>query len=553
MWFGLASFWGHLRHLVASAIAAEDIDSRDWMTPDDPLELNARVIDVLGGSDGTRSLVEAMDRDVWIDFIADTGDDVSVSRAVARLVIERYELPDPDRPGAWLTAPRGDILLFGGDTAYPVATVQEIANRVVVPFNEVLSARDDGKPRVLLGIPGNHDWYDGLDGFRRLFRWRKLGVDDFRPSVVQISRRTLDYYAEWARELVRGGKVEKPKSLVLTGYTPVQNASYFILPLSPGIHLFAIDRQLRDVDRRQLRHYADWQVQHPDVHRWILLPDPLYQFGRPSVTGTAMVRSLALDFEQPTFLLSGDIHHYERSRRDQVLHVIAGGGGAFLHPAPLVEGGTTADARWPDVAQTRVLLGSVPWKVAFGRSGFLPHMAFLLLFAPAMTLGVLFGERYGSLLVTPLVVTACVGAVYALIGGARRRNYGRVLPIALGLAVLTAIIPVVATFALTALTERLGFSVGSWVIAMVTLTVSVFAGAWIFGAYLALLTRLGLEHTQAFTALDHPGFKHFLRLRVRRDGSGVDAWCIGLVDPVADESPVLVDHFSWRPNSDSAE
>ena len=30
----------------------------------------------------------------------------------------------------------------------------------------------------------------------------------------------------------------------------------------------------------------------------------------------------------------------------------------------------------------------------------------------------------------------------------------------------------------------------------------------------------------------------------------IDAWCVGLVDPLApDEKPVLVDVFSWKPNS----
>ena len=66
-----------------------------------------------------------------------------------------------------------------------------------------------------------------------------------------------------------------------------------------------------------------------------------------------------------------------------------------------------------------------------------------------------------------------------------------------------------------------------------TFGVAVFYGAFVFGAFLALLTLFGLEETQAFTALDHPGFKHFLRLRVRRDGSAVDFWCLGLTDPLS--------------------
>ena len=75
----------------------------------------------------------------------------------------------------------------------------------------------------------------------------------------------------------------------------------------------------------------------------------------------------------------------------------------------------------------------------------------------------------------------------------------------------------------------------------------MFLATLAFGTYLALLTQVGLESTQAFTALDHPGFKHFVRLRVRRDGSAVDGYCIGLVDPLSPHpTPVLVDQFTFR-------
>src|SRR5512141_944147 len=112
-WYGARSFWGHLRHLAASAIATEDIDSRDWMTPDDPQELVLRIASELGSTRSARTLTEALGRDVFVDYLADTGDDVSVSRAVARLVFAEYELPDPANPERTLETPRGDILLFG--------------------------------------------------------------------------------------------------------------------------------------------------------------------------------------------------------------------------------------------------------------------------------------------------------------------------------------------------------------------------------------------------------------------------------------------------------
>jgi hypothetical protein len=546
VWFGARSFWGHLRHFVAAAIATEDIDSRDWMTPDEPEALAARVIEELGGDPTVPTVVEALGRDVWIDYVSDTGDDVSVSAAVARMLFAEYDLEDPERPGEYVLAPRGDLLLFGGDTAYPVATAKEITNRVLVPFNRVLEAKPDARTRVLLGIPGNHDWYDGLDGFGRMFRRRASRDEEPRASIVGISRRMLEHYSEWAREFVRGGKVDKPKALVLSGYVPVQNASYFVLPLSRSIQLFAADRQLKTLDSRQHRFLVDAYRDRADASAWVLLPDPLYRFGSPSPSGTQMVQALGLDFaSRPHFLLSGDVHHYERLRHDKVLHVVAGGGGAFLHPAPMFEGRLRADVRWPTARQSRALLSAVPWKVARGRSGFLPHLALGAVFGPAMAMSTPFGARLDSAFGPPLFIAIVVSVIYTFIGGVRR-NLRRVAALAALAALATAAIPVVFSLGLTALSARLALGVPDWLVGFLALFAAVFLGAWVFGLYLALLTRFGLEHTQAFTALDHPGFKHFVRLRVHANGRRVDGWCLGLRDPLdGSERVTTVDRFRW--------
>jgi hypothetical protein len=553
VWFGASSFWGHLRHFIAAAIATEDVDSRDWMTADAPHELLARIARELGGDATASNLVDALGRDVWIDFVADTGDDVSVSHAVARLLFAEYELPDPDRPGATLLAPRGDLLLFGGDTAYPVATAQEITNRVVAPWNRVLDELpNDGKPRVILGIPGNHDWYDGLDGFQRLFRLR-ASDDEVRPSVIGISQAMLQHYAEWARQFVRGGKIEKPKALALAGYTPVQNASYFALPVAQSFQLYAVDRQLRTPDSRQSRFLGDVYRDSPGLAAWVLLPDPIYRFGDPSKTGTAMVEALQLDLEaREHFVLTGDVHHYQRFRRGRTLHVIAGGGGAFLHPARLAPGGLPQEAQWPNAAQSRRLLRAVAFKIGAGRSGFLPHLVLLALFFPAISFGARFYEKLGVIVSAPVAMTLFLGVVYALIGGVRRRPM--VLPFAFGTSFLTALLPVAGSYLIGHALAVFGISISLTLLMFATLTVSVFAGVFVFGAYLSLLTRMGFENTQAFTALDHPGYKHFLRLRVRADGSGMDGFCLGLTDPLAgDHPPVLVDVFSWRPGDGAAD
>lgn len=550
VWFGARSFWGHIRHFIASAMATQNIDSRDWMTPDEPQDLLKRISDVLGGNAQAKTLTEAVDRDVYIDYVADTGDDVSVSRAVARLIFSSYELPDPDRPGQYLVAPRGDILLFGGDTAYPVATAQELMNRVVAPWNQVLQALpDDGRPRVLLGIPGNHDWYDGLDGFGRMFRRPASGFSA-SPSATSISPGMLDLYGEWAREFLRGGTVEKPAALVLAGYTPVQNASYFVLPLAPTIEMLAVDRQLTSADSRQKDFLRDYYRTHSDASTFVVLPDPVYAFGDPSATGTQMVESVQLDLvSRETFILTGDIHHYERLEAGKVLHVTAGGGGAFLHPARIASGGLSPAVRWPGVAQSRKLLRQVPWKLFLGSAGFLPHLGFLALFVLAYFVGQELARHTGLVVSGSILTTLFVGGVYAFIGGVTRKL--SVLPIALVAALVTVLLSAGTIEFLSEALERFGTTKPlRLLLSAGTFAMGVCAGTFVFGGYLSLLTRLGYENTQAFTVLDHPGFKHFVRLRVRADGSGIDGWCIGAADPLGEESePVLVDRFSWRPST----
>ena len=136
-------------------------------------------------------------------------------------------------------------------------------------------------------------------------------------------------------------------------------------------------------------------------------------------------------------------------------------------------------------------------------------------------------------------------AIYALLGGVTRRL--AVLPVAAAAALITVLIPIGGAVLVKAAFEQLGLSASGIVAGVSTLAIAVFAGSFLFGAYLALLTLLGYENMQALTVLDHPGFKHFLRLRVRADGRGIDGWCVGLVDPLGPEPPVLVDHFTWRP------
>jgi hypothetical protein len=544
-WFGARSFWGHLWHLAASVIATEDIDSRDWMRADPPDEFTRRVAGALGaGARQGESLTEILERDVWIDFIADTGDCSSVSAAVARMLFDKFEVADPEDPDQRIELPRGDVLVFGGDTAYPVATELEIHNRVIVPFNRVLREMLDAKPRVLLGVPGNHDWFAGLDGFHRMFHERRGRVarQSSLPRDETDTAGQVGHFVHWIEAFTVGRFVAKRPCLPIDGYVPVQTASYWALKIAPALSLWGVDRQLRSVDFIQRLFFAEAQRGGGHV---LCLADPVQAFLEPNAPGVEVLEALDLSVQEDGVLvLTGDTHHYCREQMGSGTHVTAGGGGAFLHPARILRRGLPEPAaEFPGPRTSLALVLQVPWQIVHGRSGFLVHMFVALLYAP--TFGVL--ASGGSAGVGHAVTISVVVAICAfLIGGWRGPKKWGVLGLSVATGAAFGALPVVVDRVM-ALVLGSGGALSRTARVLVEYGVSVYFGTLLLGTYLMLLTLFGLEQHQAFGALAHPGYKHFVRLRVRRDGTAVDAWVLGKVDPLSKRDPVvLVDSFTWK-------
>ncbi|MDP9148650.1 MAG: hypothetical protein M3O36_01710 [Myxococcota bacterium] len=565
----MTSLAGHARNFVASAIAAESIDSRDWMRPSSAEELLSTFVRVLGGDSSRQTLAEAMGRPVWIDFVADTGDDRDVSQAVARMLFSTYSVGEGDNDARIL--PRGDVLLFGGDTAYPVATGEEIARRVVAPWNEVLRERRefDERPRVLIGIAGNHDWYDGLDGFGRLFRRNPSGgpVDEAgngvastpashnrprrRPRRAGVVARQLHLdevggavsmlAGVWGsiRALWSGTKIGRPRRLALIGYEPVQDASYWALRLAPGLELWGVDRQLGRLDFRQRMYFAERRRAAPGGGILFVAPDPAIAFGERNDPGARMLSACRLSLERDRiFYLTGDVHHYERRLVGAgSVHVIAGGGGAFLHgtrisPSPI---GASACA-FPSRQVSRRLLAQVPLKLMVGSAGFVLHVAFALMASFEIAAS---SKGTGALVVSAFAVAAAlVAALYANVGH-NRAHPRRVAAVAVPFGAALGVLPMALRLALPRIVPTLAGDVG-------VIVVSAFAGPLGIGLFLGTIAMLGLDHQQAFSVLSHPGFKHFIRLCLQPNGR-IDGWVIGKDDPLGSGNPSLIDSFTWQP------
>lgn len=151
--------------------------------------------------------------EMWLDYVADVGDGFNATFSVAWL-LSRDEL---DIDGLPQPTPRADVLVLGGDQVYPSATRDNYQDRMAGPYAAALPAVSGYAP-VLFAIPGNHDWYDGLTSFTRLF----------------CQRRTI---GAWQTEQFR---------------------SYFAAKLIRNWWIWGIDIQLgADIDYPQLRYFRD--------------------------------------------------------------------------------------------------------------------------------------------------------------------------------------------------------------------------------------------------------------------------------------------------------
>jgi hypothetical protein len=559
-WFGMSALAGHLRHLVATAAASNDLDFRDWMQPDQPAILLDRVCDVLGASTPGSSLTERLGREVWIDFVADTGDDHDVSLAVGSMLFSEYSLSGDEAR----VLPRGDILLFGGDTAYPAATTNELQRRLLQPWNSLLRQKKGRqRPRVLLGIPGNHDWYAGLDGFGRLFRksvfdGRVEPIGNQEPDSSSIDSRPrrvegflgrhlhIDELAEsvnLAQEaieslgaFVRGSQVKRLGRLILAGYRAAQQASYWALPLAPGLDLWGVDRQLRNADFRQRVFFANRQASARPGRILFVAPDPALAFGEPYDPGVKLLEACRLSLDSDKlFYLTGDAHHYERLTMKESIHVIAGGGGAFLHGTRISRGPGTAppECVYPNKKESLRLALGMPPRLAAGTAGFLPHCLFGLLAALTLILGR--GPVSRPLVVVAITVFVTVGLSFAVRTRIQRPAATWMVSTLFG--VMLGLAPLGLQFLFQHFLPRLG---GFWPVVLE----QAFLGSFVLGMFLLVLELTGIDHQHGFAVLGHPGFRHFVRLCVHPSGK-VEGFVIGKDDPLGEGPPVLVDRFVW--------
>ncbi|GAA2905398.1 hypothetical protein Acy02nite_87130 [Actinoplanes cyaneus] len=446
------------------------------------------------------------DGDAWIDFVADLGDGFDATYSVA------YLLAQPQLTVGGHVLPRGRALVLGGDEVYPTPSTERYEDRLIGPYRAALPSVPAGEetPRMY-ALPGNHDWYDGLTAFLRLFTG---------------TRRTE-----------------------IGGWHLPQNRSYFAVELPGGWWLLAVDDQASTyIDDPQLEYFKRVVAGFgPDTKVIVASASPTWVQGVDHAIVYESLDYFLRTVIEPTgatvrLMLSGDWHHYARySGPDREL-ITCGGGGAYLYPthqlpetiqvppAPLQTTSPretyTLASRFPGKRLSQAYAASIFARLPKHNPSFIAmlgavHTAILLAVGGVISSD--FGSPLQKFALVPLfvLVAAVMAGAYAFahlsdseLGRTRRQVLGSLHGVAqLGLAAL-----------LTWAWWELPLHDWPWPWSLIATlvvygVVSGFAGTELVAVYLLFGARFGVNLNELFSAQGIIDSKSFLRMHIDADGT----------------------------------
>ncbi len=224
-------------------------------------------------------------------------------------------------PGLLSQADRIDFAVICSDLIYPTGDIGDYGERFYFPYRNLKVP--------IFGVPGNHDWYDGLHGFMHHI----CGIDEpgaaldfgsgIRKWVAQRTWRRSPRPTDEALEQMRGGRER---------FT--QPGPYVAIDAGP-LRIVTVDTGIQgNLDAEQ----AAWleRVSLSDPKPKILLTGkPIYVDGEHKAQQRAVDRVVRDPAANYVAAIGGDIHNYQRypvSVDGRVIqYVVSGGGGAFMH------------------------------------------------------------------------------------------------------------------------------------------------------------------------------------------------------------------------------
>jgi hypothetical protein len=266
----------------------------------------------------------------WVDFAADVGDGFDSTYSIAYLLAADKLYGEQSKTTGGIQGIRGlqgdpelnhgRLLVFCGDEVYPWPTHESYDLKTFKPYGLALpepppdsSGRLPAASRHVYAIPGNHDWYDGLNAFDDKFcRARAAGSGSHGGMR----------FGDWETR---------------------QHRSSFAIKLPHNWWIWGADIQLHDLlDSGQIEYFRavaehmgpqDRFILCTAEPSWYAMGTPEEQFARENLSG--LIEAPIRRGAKLCGIFSGDWHHYSRYSEKEALGnmnlITAGGGGAYIH------------------------------------------------------------------------------------------------------------------------------------------------------------------------------------------------------------------------------
>ncbi|WP_129311342.1 metallophosphoesterase [Streptomyces sp. L2] len=252
-------------------------------------------------------------------------------------------------PGFLKAGADTEFAVIASDVIYPVGATDDYGTKFFRPYQDY--------PAPIYAIPGNHDWYEDLGAFMRVFCGEATSALDAESRPRPLSRawwRTLLWHRPRPadEELLAAARELRGAP----GQQALQPGPYWALDAGP-VRIIGIDTGLLGtIDAEQ----GAWlrEASRGPKPKILVTGSPLYVDGEHhpcAIEGGGTVDEIVRDPDHHyVAAIGGDIHNYQRYPVDvdgrTVQYVVAGGGGAFMHathtiPVVSVGGVTERDFR----------------------------------------------------------------------------------------------------------------------------------------------------------------------------------------------------------------
>ncbi|GAA4823516.1 metallophosphoesterase family protein [Streptomyces ziwulingensis] len=219
--------------------------------------------------------------------------------------------------------------VLASDVIYPVGSADDYGTKFFRPYQDY--------PAPVYAIPGNHDWYEDLGGFMRVFCGDAPPLPP-EPAPRLLSRARLRALL-WHRPRPDDGRhlTEARALRSAPGQRAEQPGPYWAIDAGP-VRIVGIDTGLLGtLDAEQ----GAWlrEVSRGRRPKILVTGSPLYVDGEHHpcpIEGGGTVDEIVRDPEHHyVAAIGGDIHNYQRYPvrvgERTIQYVVAGGGGAFMH------------------------------------------------------------------------------------------------------------------------------------------------------------------------------------------------------------------------------